>query len=545
MVTSNSEKSFDEILIALYESKKEINDSNFFQTNSIHSETPGAWGDGMGELYYYSDDGYYLWNKSNYAYDEREVAKAGLWKIENGRLKLNELYTMYLDGGHFEEIIGNGGEVIKDLVDYKIVIKESDRIIDMKIENKGLSDYAKDIYGETKDDTYLLGDNKLWYSGTGAYIADMYWINYYYTNEIVNKDVEVVELDNKKEDKPQSGNGETSNDVAIDYMKELENFKNIFCERLNSVNDKNMSMDDLKIGKEISIDELKVEYPTAYEVFDEMVLSHQLIEESFIEKCLIADVDNDEIEDIQICYTDSGLGISARSVYNDILFGCENGEFVYKESEEEIGNYIGTWGSTSYCLKHNGVNYEVIYDGYQYSKISVYSHGKKIGYKRISQKLINDGVFVEYNKADSFAEIINRNMEIMNKENFEKDKVWLDVIGTAETLESEGFWGAWYMTKKIACDVDNNGIKEEYTKYIPARGDTLAQITPNQIEGIFDKYEINERASFWVEKDKLNENVICVFNIYYDNFVLNGYKIKNETCEQVFSIKKNIIRKYE
>jgi len=193
MVTNNNEKSFDEILITLYENKKEINDSNFFQTNSIHSETPGAWGDGIGELYYYSDDGYYLWNKSNYAYDKREVAKAGLWKIENGRLKLNELYTMYLDGGHFEEIIGNGGEVIKDLVGYEIVIKESDKILDMKIENKGLSDYAKDICGETKDDTYLLGDNKLWYSGTGAYIADMYWINHYYTNKVKVSDIKVEE----------------------------------------------------------------------------------------------------------------------------------------------------------------------------------------------------------------------------------------------------------------------------------------------------------------------------------------------------------------
>jgi len=141
----------------------------------------------MGELYYYSDDGYYVWNKSNYAYGEREVAKAGTWKIENGRLKLNELYTMYLEGGQLKDTIGYGGEFIKDLVDYKIVIKDSDRTFDIKIENKGLSDYAKDVYEETKDDTYLLNDDKLWFSGVPADITNMYWINSYYTNKLVKK----------------------------------------------------------------------------------------------------------------------------------------------------------------------------------------------------------------------------------------------------------------------------------------------------------------------------------------------------------------------
>jgi len=64
-------------------------------------------------------------------------------------------------------------------------------------------------------------------------------------------------------------------------------------------------------------------------------------------------------------------------------------------------------------------------------------------------------------------------------------------------------------------------------------------------EDIFDKYEINDRTSFWIEKDKSDENVICVFNVYYDNLLLSEYKIKNDVCEQVFSIKKNIIRQYE
>jgi len=345
------------------------------------------------------------------------------------------------------------------------------------------------------------------------------------------------------ESKPQDM--EVTADDSVDYIKELENFKNVFCERLNSANDKNLSPDDIKIGKELSIDELKNEYTKAYEVFDKKVLSGNMIEESYVDKCLIADVDNDGIEDIQICYTDSGLGISSRRVYADILLGNENGEFIYQESEDEIGNYIGTWGATAYCMRYNGINYQIIYDGYEYSKISVYSQGKKLGYKRIAEKLINDGVFIEYNKDDVFAEIIKRNMDTMNKENFEEDKMWLYEVGNAETLNGESVWGSWYATNNLICDVNNDGIEEAYTKYIPARGNSLVQIEPNLIEDIFDKYEIKERSSFWIEKDKGGENVICVFNVYYDNLLLSGYKIKNDVCEQVFSIKKNIIRKYE
>lgn len=220
IATDNSEKSFDEILMTVYENKKEINDSSFFQTNSIHAEQPGGWGSGMGEQYYYSDDGYYLWNKSDYAYGEREVAKAGTWEIENGRLKLNELYTMYLEGGHLEDTIGYGGEVVKDFVDYKIVIKDSDKIIDMKIENKGLSDYAKDVCEETKDDTYLLNDNKLWFSGVTADITDMYWVDYYYTNEI-NKEndieSEIINLSYTEIIKNEIYEYNNSEKIGIDY----------------------------------------------------------------------------------------------------------------------------------------------------------------------------------------------------------------------------------------------------------------------------------------------------------------------------------------
>jgi len=177
---------FDKIIKKLYENRAEINDSNFFQTNSIHATEPGGWGSGMGELYYYSDDGYYLWNISNYILDQREVAKAGTWKIENGRLQLNELYIMYRDGGKIVES-DMFGESKRELIDYKVVIKKSDKIIDMKIENLGLSDYTKELGLETQDDTYILNNTDVWYSGVPADITYMSWIENYYNSNIKGK----------------------------------------------------------------------------------------------------------------------------------------------------------------------------------------------------------------------------------------------------------------------------------------------------------------------------------------------------------------------
>lgn len=126
---------------------------NFFIADSLHQDTPGGYGSGMPDAYYFFSNNTYFWDAGDY-FDPmgRVRAKAGTWRIElleddsdsafKGRLVLNEKYELYIVGDEIGEIDMPGGATENGLVNYTFSLKEVDNVIKENIEYVGVSNYS-------------------------------------------------------------------------------------------------------------------------------------------------------------------------------------------------------------------------------------------------------------------------------------------------------------------------------------------------------------------------------------------------------------------
>jgi hypothetical protein len=123
-----------------------LNDNYWFVTDSYHCDTPGGFGGGMPDMYYFSSDNTYFWVISDYTMNERVIAKKGTWEIENNKLILHEQEETYLDGGKIIEVKDDpmlGDDTV--LVDYTVTNRNVDNTIEHSIEYVGISDFSKEV----------------------------------------------------------------------------------------------------------------------------------------------------------------------------------------------------------------------------------------------------------------------------------------------------------------------------------------------------------------------------------------------------------------
>lgn len=147
---------------------------SFFISNSVHQDTPGGYGSGMPDSYYFLSDNTYFWDAGDY-FDpmDRVRAKAGTWKIERlddgsdstskAKIILNEKYELSLDGNEVGEVDLPGGETLNGLVNYTFTLKEVDYVISETIEFVGVSQYSLDVgNAESPAYEYKLGERTMY-----------------------------------------------------------------------------------------------------------------------------------------------------------------------------------------------------------------------------------------------------------------------------------------------------------------------------------------------------------------------------------------------
>ena len=147
---------------------------SFFISDSVHQNTPGGYGSGMPDAYYFLSNNTYFWDAGDY-FDPmgRVCAKAGTWKIErlddgsdsNSKAKiiLNEKYELYLNGNEVGEVDLPGGETLNGLVNYTFTLKEVDFVISETIEFVGVSQYSLNVgNAESPAYEYKLGERTMY-----------------------------------------------------------------------------------------------------------------------------------------------------------------------------------------------------------------------------------------------------------------------------------------------------------------------------------------------------------------------------------------------
>jgi hypothetical protein len=176
---------FDNIIKNLSKEKdlKSAEGYESFYMNRIHAEQPGAWGDGLPEMYYFDEDGTYLLNISEYDVSNDKVLRAGTWEIKNDTLILKEKYVLCLVNGTLTDVSIPGGTIGKGFVDYDFEVKESKQEHTFTIKHIGTSTYKEDMSEETNGnvipDNYTLNGKDRYSLENYRYTEDLGYANLY------------------------------------------------------------------------------------------------------------------------------------------------------------------------------------------------------------------------------------------------------------------------------------------------------------------------------------------------------------------------------
>jgi len=244
------------------------------------------------------------------------------------------------------------------------------------------------------------------------------------------------------------------------------------------------------------------------------------------------DIDGDNINDF-IVKADYGTNGSGMLVF---LKGLEDGTYestTIVESSSYDMDFINYKGTIFEFRDYPGWGGKEL----NYYEVVLWKNGREAERKYIELKIQDYEITGEENVDSIYSEIVKKGEEGLEKSVEGLINGGYD-LGTAEVLLSEDIFSS---EKKYQCDINNDGVLEEYSKKIFFSSTWYHNDCVIYKLNLNEEYPINEGIclSFWVDKDKMGENIICIIDgmAEYDKELI-GYKIKDSQCIEVFRIKR-------